>query len=415
MVNTWLSPQDAGASRLMTIPLTIAGGLLILIVIGVIASALSNLGLPTRSKVVERLSDRSKARLAEYFKIHTTLGPEVWPGSEGRAGWGETPIPVIVHNEAYAFLVGYPGTPPDGWQTVPAGQAYGGPWEVVPDDTFRGEPYYRQPLKGVARTPENFTVKVGDRWVATLFTKEYAKVSFYQGFRQDVPPFLRPIVPYRLLYRLVLGPTETYIEGLSHEAFHAYQGMTAPARFTANEEVHGMNSRYPWHDEVLNALWQQELDLLRRGAKAASDDEATNAEVVDLAQAFLAQRETRRAAEGMRPTFIDYERRREWLEGLAKYAELTIGLEAHHAVEAGTYAPVPALTTDPRFKAYRTQTRYWNAQIDELQRMSNREEVRLYYSGMAQAVMLDRLMPAWKDRIWEEDVWLEDLLAEAIQ
>lgn len=413
MDNLFRIPEEVGASRLITVPLIIIGGLLALIVIGIIASTLSNIGLPTRSEVVERLSNRSKARLAEYMQLHTTLGPEIWPASEARPGWGETPIPVIVHNEAYAFLVGYPGTPPPGWQKVPAGSTYGGPWELVPDDTFRGEPYYHQPLEDAGRTPENFTVKVGDRWVATLFTKEYAKVSFYREFRQDLPPFLRPIVPYRLLYGLILGPTETYIEGLSHEAFHAYQGMTAPARFAANEEVHGLNSRYPWHDEALNARWQEELDLLRRGANAASDD-ATDAKVADLARAFLAQRETRRNAEGMSPTLIDYERRREWLEGLAKYSELAIGLQAYHATEAGAYTPVRALANDPRFRGYRTQPRFWNAQIDELQRMSNREEVRLYYSGMAQAVMLDRLMPEWKDRIWMEEVWLEDLLAEAV-
>jgi hypothetical protein len=41
--------------------------------------------------------------------------------------------------------------------------------------------------------------------------------------------------------------------------------------------------------------------------------------------------------------------------------------------------------------------------------------VRFYYSGMAQAVLLDRLMPDWKVRAWSEGVWLEDLLAEAVR
>ncbi len=38
-----------------------------------------------------------------------------------------------------------------------------------------------------------------------------------------------------------------------------------------------------------------------------------------------------------------------------------------------------------------------------------------YYSGFAQGVLLDRLMPDWKARLWSEDAWLEDLLAEAVQ
>lgn len=34
--------------------------------------------------------------------------------------------------------------------------------------------------------------------------------------------------------------------------------------------------------------------------------------------------------------------------------------------------------------------------------------------GFAQAMLLDRLVPDWKDQIWSERVWLEDLLAEAV-
>ena len=120
---SWMS-GDIGASRLITIPLIVIGGILILLILGVIASAISNIGLSTHSEVVERLSSRSQARLAEYFRLHASLGSEIWPGSEEQAGWGETPIPVIVHNEAYAFLVGFPGTPPDGWQTVQIGRAH---------------------------------------------------------------------------------------------------------------------------------------------------------------------------------------------------------------------------------------------------------------------------------------------------
>jgi hypothetical protein len=40
---------------------------------------------------------------------------------------------------------------------------------------------------------------------------------------------------------------------------------------------------------------------------------------------------------------------------------------------------------------------------------------RFYYSGMAQAFLLDQLMPGWKARAFDEGVWLDDLLAEAVQ
>jgi len=44
---------------------------------------------------------------------------------------------------------------------------------------------------------------------------------------------------------------------------------------------------------------------------------------------------------------------------------------------------------------------------------SDGDESRFYYTGMAQAVLLDRLDPDWKGRLFEPGVWLEDLLSDA--
>ncbi len=62
-------------------------------------SALVNLNLPTHSMVTGRLSVVEKARLSEATHLRQSLGDTVWPG------WGSLDVPIIVHNEAYAFLV----------------------------------------------------------------------------------------------------------------------------------------------------------------------------------------------------------------------------------------------------------------------------------------------------------------------
>jgi hypothetical protein len=374
-----------------------------LLVLALAASALSNVGLPTRSQLIERLSEAEKARLAEAFHLRQAMGDRVWPG------WDQARIPIIVHNEAYAFLVGYPEaeTPPDGWVRVPWDEEQGGPWEPVPGDTFHGETYYRQLLPDPEATPENFTVRVGDHWAATLWTREYARVSFLTGFREELPPFLRPVVPYRLLWRLLLGATETYVGALAHESFHAYQGMEAEGRLYAAERAASLEDRYPWEDEASEEAWQAELDLLHSAVEASSDAEAAS-----LAREFLARREERRAAPGTSDELVDYERRWEWLEGLAKYAELSIQRQA--GLSEG-YLPLPAIGNDPDFHGYRDRERFWGQKVDEIKRMSGRSgDTRFYYSGFGQAVLLDRLMPGWKARAWSEGVWLEDLLAEAI-
>ncbi len=42
-------------------------------------------------------------------------------------------------------------------------------------------------------------------------------------------------------------------------------------------------------------------------------------------------------------------------------------------------------------------------------------EARFYYTGLAEAALLDRLMPDWKARVMAKGVWLEDLLQLAVQ
>ena len=406
----WLEADQAGGIRLKYVPLLMIGGLVVLLIVAVIASTLSNLGLPAGPVDDDRLSEVEKARLAEYFHLQDDVTGTVWPGAGPRPAWGETPIPAIVHNEAYAFLVGYPGTPPDGW-TVPGGLQRGGAWEVVPDDEVLGAPYYRQALPPSGETPQNFTVLVGDVWVATLFTKAYAEVEFYEGFRLDLPGFLQPIFPYRLMWALLMGPTENYLGGLAHEAFHAYQGSVTPERLLAAERRPG--AAYDW--DAAREAWREELALLRDAAKAAHDAGTSEAEVREAARQWLAQREVRRTAQGLGELGLEFERQAEWLEGLAKYAELTLGPATQAAVGAGDHAPVSGLDADDEFRGYRTRERNWRQQLDQLTQMVNQGETRFYYTGFAQGVLLDRLLPGWKARAMDEGVWLEALVAEALR
>ncbi|HEX9262003.1 MAG TPA: hypothetical protein VF893_05695, partial [Candidatus Bathyarchaeia archaeon] len=102
-------------------------------------SAISNLLLPSRAVNTEILTNLDKARLTEAYHLRQTLGESVWPG------FGEANIPIIIYNKQYAFLVGIEN-PESGWTKVPVNEERGGPWVVVPNDTFEGKPYFRQSL-----------------------------------------------------------------------------------------------------------------------------------------------------------------------------------------------------------------------------------------------------------------------------
>ncbi len=366
-----------------------------------VLSALSNLGLPEQSRIVESLGDLEKARISEYFHLRESLGNQVW------TGWGSADIPVIVYNEEYAFLVGFQEKPAVGWTMVPSGEERGRTWQEVPEDDFFGEVYYRQPLASSGKTPENFTAQVGSQWVATLMTREYTRIRLVEDLKGELPPGLRVIVPYRLVWELLLGSTETYIGGLAHESFHALQGIAVPDKFDSAESVHFLGDQYPWDDDAFQDDWKAELDLLYQAASAESDEKARS-----LAVQFLEKRQQRRESFSLDRQLIDYERKREWLEGMAKYAELEI---QKTAAESPAYQPLPAISEDGDFNHYQDRTRYWRRQLAEVKRTAGREgDARFYYSGFAQGVLLDRFQPDWKSELWSEDVWLEELLWRAV-
>lgn len=381
------------------IGLGLIAGLGLLCLAAGLASFIINRQLPTRSSVVDRLNAAEKAHLAEAIHLRKTLGNQIWPG------WGQLEIPIIVYNESSAFLVGY-ANPAVGWKVVPDMTPQGGAWEAVEGDSFLGQPYFRQPLPNPAITPQSFTVVVGETWVATLQTHEYSLITFASGLRDELPPIVREVFPYKLFWQLLMGDSEAYIAALEHESFHAFQGKFASERLAEAERSLRMEDSYPWEDADREAAWSEELDLLVKAVRADTDEQA-----LELARQFLALRDQRRnRPTPMAKNLVDMERQREWLEGLAKYVELTSGREAALSPQ---YIPADESKGDPSFSGYAKRIRFFDMQLDEVRRMDQQQsETRFYYSGMAQAVLLDRLLPDWKDRPLAE-IQVEDLIQEA--
>jgi hypothetical protein len=343
-------------------------------------SALSNRGLPAALEASGRLDPLDKARLAEALHLKRTLGEEVW------AGWGKSEIPVLLWNRESAFLVGYPSPPT--------------PWEEVPGDSFQGQAYFRRPTGET----QNFALRVGDRWVASIATKWEADAFLIDMFRDMLPSPFEPIFPYRVL----IQPSEVQITAVLHESFHVHQAQVAPARLAEAEAAHSKEDRYWQEDQAMGEDWGREIDLLAKALEARSSEEAAA-----LARRFLAGREERRQRHALDAALIDYERQLEWEEGLAKYVELAIWRQA---AQAEGYEPETALADDPDFRGYATFGRRWSQEMGQMKRQAGREgEVRFYYTGMAQAMLLDRLLPGWEERALSEDIWLEGLLAEAAE
>jgi hypothetical protein len=368
-------------------------GLLLLCLLVAGLSVVLNGRLPTQSDTIAQLSAADKGRLAEYFHLLQELGDAVWPG------FGQADIPVILYNEEYAFLVGVTD-PAHGWQTVPAQKQQGTAWEIAPNDNFAGQPYFRQRLVEDV-TPQAFTVRVGDQWAASMTTMQWMRIELANVMRRDLPPGVQTVFPYWLMVNALVESSDHHIALIAHEAFHAFQGIVNEGKLAAAETAVTLAPNYPINDPDFQAAWQNELDLL---AQAVQSD--AKAEMTELAAQFLARRAERRQI--LSADHITYEQTREWEEGLAKYVELAIWQQA----TTDSYTPV--LIDDPEFDAYQNFTNHWRQEIAQMKRMASDDgDGRFYYSGMAQAFILDQLLPGWKEQALDDGVYLEDLLGTA--
>lgn len=357
----------------------VLGVLLLCAAAGALA-ALSNRGLPPPAEPSGRLSPVDAARLEEALRLKRALGDRVWPG------WGSAEIPVLLWNRYDSFLVGHPAPP--------------APWELVAGDPVGGSPYYHRRTDD----PQNFAVLVGDVWVASIATKGETDRFVIGMFEDTLPTPLDRLVPYRLL----IQPSEVQIAGLLHEAFHVHQAVSAYERLEAAEGAYRWGDAYWAADVGMRSAWREEIDALARALGAADDGERR-----DLTRQFLERRRERRTGAGLGADLVAYERHLEWLEGLAKYVELTILREAY---EDADYRSALSRDVDPDFRAYRGWPQRWSREVGQMRRQATREgDSRFYYTGMAQATLLDDLLPDWKDRALEEGVWLEDLLSEAVE
>lgn len=360
--------------------LTIVAGMVISCAVLALISYSSNQKLPTGPKFTDRMDLLDKIRLSEALHLKSELGDAIWPG------YAALDAPVIIWNDDYEFLFETGNLSPG--------------WEEVPADNFEGQPYFRRP----AVDPQNFAVKVGDQWAASIFTKYLIDFALISAIRDLMPPGIVEVFPYRIF----IQPSERQISGVQHEYFHVMQVGIDPQKFAEAESVYEFSDRYWSLDGEMQPAWGEEIDLLTKAVDASSDGDAA-----ELGRQFLIQRNHRRQNIGLDADLIAFEVRLEWLEGTAKYVELRSWEEAHYN---HGYVSLPEMVADSDFKDYETFESHWSQEMRQARQQASREgDVRFYYTGMLQAYLLDRLMPAWKERITEEGIYLEDLLREAVE
>ncbi|MBW6474439.1 MAG: hypothetical protein K0B14_15035 [Anaerolineaceae bacterium] len=361
-----------------------------------------NLFVPGQTNQPDQLAVVDITRVLEAQHLRQELGDQVFPGL------GIVDIPALIYNEENAFLIGI-ADPQTGWVKVPQELGRGGEWQTMPPlEAYPQEIYFRSGYDH-NQEPDAFTVRVGTAYVGSLPSADWFRLSLMNQFRKDLPGFLKPVFPYSLVASIFFPNSDTYLSMVQHESFHAFQAVWAQPRFEAAEwDGIRLSDQYPWENQAGIDAWQQELDVLKAALKSQDKEE-----IRQLAQQFLDHRDARRKSMQLSADLIRYENQREWVEGMARYAELETW---RLAASDEQYQPLADMHSDRKFKEYQTFDNRWSRELDQMTRMAEDEgDGRFYYSGMAQAYLLDQLHPSWKLTLAADPMLnLEDLLRQAL-
>jgi hypothetical protein len=195
-----------------------------------------------------------------------------------------------------------------------------------------------------------------------------------------------------------------------HEAFHVYQGRRAPDKSVSEAAL----SRYPSLSVENNTAFAMEANALVKALRAPGQPDTREA-----AMDWLALRRFRQGVLG--EALTNYEEVTEFNEGLAKYTEYKL----FQVLEGKE--PKAEMYWLQGFKGFKDlQPERDNLLKQMVEMMSGKVNVnndpygaspvrmRLYYSGMGLAALLDKLQVKWHDRIFDPKVSLTTLIAEAL-
>ncbi|MCD6202235.1 MAG: hypothetical protein J7K46_10565 [Bacteroidales bacterium] len=317
----------------------------------------------------EQLPEEDIREAAYIFDLKETAG--IWPG------FNTTQIPLILFNDKYEFILLQND---HGKDTGPGGN--------------RSKAAEMSITRRLSSGPKAFAVRLNTRWAGSIGTKKQMNREMYLGIRNEMPAVVGHIFPFFMI-RI---SEDIHISGTIHEMFHAYQAVQNEEKFLLSERSYSLLKDYPYRDSIFNEYWDREGKLLYRALETK-----TRRELYMLADSFLTVRDKRRMFSGLSPEHELTEKRLEWLEGLAKYAEARSYILAAQKNNSGV--------------KFKKKNPYWKREQKQmLSRLGKTDyDNRFYHSGSAMAFLLDILYPEWKNEIMKDSVYPEDLIRRSLQ
>ncbi len=331
------------------------------------------------------------AQATEVWSVIAQPDNPVWPG------WNASDTPLLFYLPGIQdVLINHP-KPPAGFRRYSGSLVFPGAEIHVRDGTTFFEFDGQNTALDVAGAT---TLVVAD----TLSNRR----SNVRGWLQD--PRAGSTKAAELTFDQLQGSPYDSICMIAHEAFHAYQKKQASKKGGSEEAL----TRYPTIASKNTLGLALEGDLLAEALRSTKPEE-----VRAHAIRWLAVRNDRR--KGLTPDAASYEDRIEYLEGLAKYVEYRL-LEVLEGRAAR-----PAMIWQQGFHGYADLRPQRERLVRMLEKMMRGEvninndpygaspmRMRLYYSGMAIGVLLDRLSPNWKQQMFAPESTLTGLASRAI-
>jgi len=215
--------------------------------------------------------------------------------------------------------------------------------------------------------------------------------SMEEQLREQVPP--EKLTP--VFMKMMSFTPAHHVAALLHEAFHAFQAMFARERFESANSVYKAEKEYPFENEDFQKAWRKEGGILASALRTEDESERKK-----LIREFLDARKERRTIAALSEESVAFERELEWLEGLAKYAEMRIA-------ELGSTGEDGKWSDDYRIVRNRLRMDFYSRLV-RLDEQSG--DLRFYLSGAALAMLLDKTSPGWKrEFLNRRELSLEDL------
>jgi hypothetical protein len=298
------------------------------------------------------LPESDAVRIREFYRLEEQIAGKVWPG------WGETPAPLLLVTKDTEFLTHEPNPPKD-FQKIDK-DLYARPRQF-PTGLLATFPAFNSQSVIVISEAENTSAKTSTPWLITLMHEHFHQL-------QDGQPDA-----YKKVNAL----------GLAHGD---QTGMWM------------LNYAFPYEDVEVGLSYTRLRDLL-----VAAVEQRDEKKFAEAWRAYLTER--KRFMAKLKEDDRKYLNFEIWKEGVARYTQIKCAEEA-----AKNYQPSPeyqALPDYESFAAYGERAR--RETLEELKKsdLAKSKRVIVYALGAAEAFLLDRRDPKWRNSYFQHPFTLE--------